>query len=100
MILELETSSGPPDSFPDKPTNLSESFLNQHAQNRTGVKGWSPADLVVLDCEVVAGALEVGDLHEEAREHGLADVDVVLAAAEVGAAHPQIVPATPTINRK
>mmetsp|Transcript_42442 Transcript_42442/g.117469 ORF Transcript_42442/g.117469 Transcript_42442/m.117469 type:complete len:343 (-) Transcript_42442:655-1683(-) len=42
-------------------------------------------DLVVLDGQVVAGALEVGDLHEEAGQQALADVGVVLLRVEVGA---------------
>lgn len=46
--------------------------------------------LVVLHCQVVTGSLQVGNLHEEARHQGLADVDVVVARRELCAGTPQV----------
>lgn len=42
--------------------------------------------LVVLHCEIVAGALQVSNLHEEAGDQSAADVDVIVSAGELCAA--------------
>lgn len=47
-------------------------------------------DLVVLDGQVVTGALQMGDLHEESLNEGLANVDVVVLRGELGAGALQV----------
>lgn len=47
-------------------------------------------DLVVLDGQVVTGALQVGHLHEEPLHEGLANVDVVVLRGELGAGALQV----------
>ena len=41
--------------------------------------------LVILDCQVVSGPLQVGHLHEEPSTERLPDVQVVVLACEVSA---------------
>jgi len=48
--------------------------------------------LVVLNRQVVPGSFQVSDLHEEASDQSLADVQVVVTAVEVGAASRQLEP--------
>lgn len=47
-------------------------------------------DLVVLDGQVVTGALQMGDLHEESLHKCLANVDVVVFRGELGAGALQV----------
>lgn len=42
-------------------------------------------DLVVLDRQVVTGALKMRDLHEESLHESLANVDVIVLRCELGA---------------
>lgn len=49
-------------------------------------------DLIIFDGQIVASFLEMGYLHEIASQHGLPDVDVIVSAVEVGAAHLQVEP--------
>jgi len=46
--------------------------------------------LVVLDGQIVASALQVGHLHEEALHEGLSDVYIVVLRGEFSARAPQV----------